>query len=93
VTSVDWFADFILAPILARFGSMHPAVSVELRTDGRLFNLSRGDSEVALRFRQFEQENLIERRVAHVSFGLYATLAYLEQHGEPARHPAHPRLD
>jgi len=83
VTSVDWFADFILAPILARFGSMHPAVSVELHTDGRLFNLSRGDSEVAVRFRQFEQEDLIERRVADVSFGLYATLAYFEQHGEP----------
>jgi DNA-binding transcriptional LysR family regulator len=83
VTSVDWFADFVLAPVLARFGSMHPAVAVELHTEGRLFNLSRGDAEIALRFRQFEQEDLVERKVAEVSFGLYASPAYLAEHGEP----------
>jgi DNA-binding transcriptional LysR family regulator len=83
VTSIDWFADYILAPVLARFGSMYPAVSVELHTEGRLFNLSRGDAEIALRFREFDQENLVQRKVADVSFGLYASATYLAQHGEP----------
>jgi DNA-binding transcriptional LysR family regulator len=83
VTSLDWFADFILAPVLARFASIHPGISVELHTDGRLFNLSRGDAEIALRFLPFEQEDLVERRVADVSFGLYASTRYLDRHDVP----------
>ncbi|QCI67119.1 LysR family transcriptional regulator [Phreatobacter stygius] len=83
VTSLDWLGDCVVAPIVARFGSLHRLVSVELINDGRVFNLSRHEADIAFRFRSFEQEDLIERKVADIGYGLYAAPAYLERLGPP----------
>ncbi len=83
VTSLDWLGEHVVAPIAAHFGALHPLVDLELLNEGRVFNLSRGDADVAFRFGPFEQENLVERKVADVAFGLYAAPAYLARHGMP----------
>lgn len=83
VTSLAWFGDDVLAPLLARFSARHPRVAIDLVNDPRRFNLARRDADVALRIGSFDQEDLIERKVAEVSYGLYASVAYLDRHGRP----------
>ena len=83
VTSLAWFGDDILAPLLARFSGRHKLVTIDLINDPRRFNLSRREADVALRIGSFHQEYLIERKVGDVSYGLYASADYLDRHGRP----------
>lgn len=84
VTTLAWFGDDVLAPLLARFSRQHELVTIDLVNDPRLFNLSRRDADIALRIPgSFEQEDVVERKVAEVSYGLYASAAYLQRHGNP----------
>jgi DNA-binding transcriptional LysR family regulator len=83
VTSLAWFGDDVLAPLLARFSARHKLVTIDLINDPRRFNLSRRDADIALRIGSFHQEYLVERRVGDVSYGLYASADYLNRHGQP----------
>jgi DNA-binding transcriptional LysR family regulator len=83
VTSLAWFGDDVLAPLLARFGARHARVIIDLINDPRRFNLARREADIALRLGAFDQENLLERTVAEVSYGLYASVGYLDRHGRP----------
>jgi len=83
VTSLAWFGDDVLAPLLARFSARHKLVSIDLINDPRRFNLVRGEADIALRIGSFHQEYLVERRVGDVSYGLYASADYLDRHGRP----------
>lgn len=83
VTSLDWLGDEVLAPMLARFGGLHPGLQIELLNDGKVFNLARREADMAFRFGSFAQENLVERRVGEVRYALYASEGYLERHGRP----------
>lgn len=84
VTSLGWFGDDVLAPLLARFGAEHRRVTIELVNDPRRFNLFRREADIALRVGSFDQEELVQRTVATVSYGLYASPEYLNSHGHPA---------
>lgn len=83
VTSLGWFGDDVLAPLLARFSARHKGVAIDLINDPRLFNLSRLEADIALRIGSFEQGDLVQRKVAEVSYGLYASIDYLDRHGNP----------
>jgi DNA-binding transcriptional LysR family regulator len=83
LTSLAWFGDDVLAPLLARFSARHPRVTIDLINDPRRFNLARRDADIALRIGSFDQEDLVERTVAEVSYGLYASVGYLDRHGRP----------
>lgn len=83
LTSLGWFGDDILAPLLARFTARHKLVTIDLINDPRRFNLARREADIAVRIGNFDQEDLVERKVADISYGLYASLPYLERHGEP----------
>jgi DNA-binding transcriptional LysR family regulator len=83
LTSLAWFGDDILAPLLARFAAQHEHVTIDLINDPRRFNLSRREADIAVRIGSFDQEDLVERKVADISYGLYASPAYLERHGQP----------
>src|SRR5512132_2448223 len=80
LTSLAWFGDDVLAPLLARFCARHPFVTVNLINDPRRFNLSRREADIAVRIGNFDQEDLVERKVAEVSYGLYASQSYLACH-------------
>ncbi|WP_026792017.1 LysR family transcriptional regulator [Pleomorphomonas oryzae] len=83
VTTLDWLGDRIVAPTAAAFGRLHPLVSVEVVNDPRLVNLSRREADIAIRFLPFDKEDLYERRIADVAYGLYASHAFLEKLGPP----------
>jgi DNA-binding transcriptional LysR family regulator len=86
VTSLAWFGDDVLAPLLARFGALHPSVTIDLINDPRLFNLARREADVALRVGSgsfANEKHLVARRVADVAYGVYASAGYLDRHGRP----------
>jgi DNA-binding transcriptional LysR family regulator len=83
VTSLEWFGDEVLAPLLAKFAVRHAFVAINLVNDPRRFNLSRGEADLALRIGTFDQQGLIERKVADVSYGLYASREYMKRRGKP----------
>lgn len=83
LTSLAWFGDDVLAPMLARFGMRHRHVTIDMINDPRRFNLSRLEADIAVRIGSFDQEDLVERKVADVSYGLYASHSYLNRHGAP----------
>lgn len=81
----DWIATRLLAAPLSRFTIAHPGVTVELIADFRLIDLARREADVALRFMPFTGNAIMQRRLTHVSYGLYAAPAYLERHGAPGQ--------
>ncbi|GAA0720030.1 LysR family transcriptional regulator [Dokdonella soli] len=83
VTSLDWLGDEVIAPMLARFGAVHPGLVIELVNDTKVFNLARREADLAFRFGSFAQENLVERRIGEIAYALYASENYLERHGSP----------
>jgi DNA-binding transcriptional LysR family regulator len=83
VTSLAWFGDDVIAPLLARFSARHKLVTIDLMSDPRRFNLPRREADIAVRIGSFHQEYLVERKVADVSYGLYASADYLDRYGRP----------
>jgi DNA-binding transcriptional LysR family regulator len=83
VTSLDWLGDHLIAPAAADFGATHPLVDVHLINESRLFNLSRREADIALRFGSFKQQDLVVQRIADVTYSLYASQAYIDRYGMP----------
>ena len=75
VSSLDWFSVYILTPVFADFSKKHPGVTIELITDARLFSLARREADLVLRIQPFEETEVIQRKLMHVDYGLYAARA------------------
>lgn len=71
VASSEWFGRYLLAPILAEFGRVHPRVVVELLTEPRLRDLGRREADLSFRIKPFDEPELVSRRVLHVPYALY----------------------
>jgi DNA-binding transcriptional LysR family regulator len=67
----DWFGTFMLAPVLAEFGRLHPRVCVELLTDARLYSLPRREADMVFRIKPFDEPEVISRRLIHIAYALY----------------------
>jgi DNA-binding transcriptional LysR family regulator len=92
VTSIAGLAG-LLTPVLAAFQAEHPPVVVRYLTDTRVFRLDYGEAHVAIRAGAVPQEpdNVVQPLV-RLRSGLYASKAYVTQHGLPATEadfPAH----
>lgn len=83
VTSISGLAG-LLSPVLTSFQCQHPALIVRFLTDLRLFRLDYGEAHVAIRAGAIPEEpdNVVQPLI-RVRTGLYATRAYVEQHGKP----------
>ena len=71
-----------LLPIIERFHLLHSQVRVEFVTSDRYLDLTKGEADVALRSGDTEDE-LIGRKIADSIWAVYASHAYIEQHGKP----------
>ena len=77
LTTTESLAVEIVAPIVAAFRRSHPLLGIEIVAATRLLSLTRREADVALRFARFPQSDLVVRKVASLSFGLYASPDYL----------------
>lgn len=73
ISCAEWFAGYVLAPVLAELTRRHPAVVPEIIASYRLLNLSRRDADVAFRLVPFTEPDIVQRRLMTISYGLYGT--------------------
>jgi DNA-binding transcriptional LysR family regulator len=83
ITATEWMIRSVLGPLLAPFASAHPALELELLADPRHLNLARREADIAIRASAFEEKEIVQRPLGAVSFGLYASDAYLARSGSP----------
>ncbi|SDR12509.1 transcriptional regulator, LysR family [Rhizobiales bacterium GAS191] len=83
LTAPEWYGARVLSPHLGAFCALHPDIMIELVTDARPMSLTQREADIALRLRRFEQDGLVQRKVADMPFGLYAAPSYLDRHGAP----------
>jgi DNA-binding transcriptional LysR family regulator len=85
----------LAAPAVAELLRQYPNVRVDLDLSPRRVDLIAEGFDLAVRLGVLPDSSLIVRQVASLSVGLYASPAYLKQHGEPttpADLGAHDRL-
>jgi DNA-binding transcriptional LysR family regulator len=75
---------FVLPPILARFRTRFPQITIELALSNRNENLLRGEADIAVRMERPRQEAIVARHAGAVRIGLYAHRDYIRAHGMPA---------
>jgi DNA-binding transcriptional LysR family regulator len=75
----------VRAKLLERFQLTHPGVTVEMVMSDRFLDLAKGDADVAIRAGQPDDETLIGKKLADVSWGLFASSEYLRRHGRLER--------
>ena len=83
ITTVEAFGSRIVVPALAALQASHPGITVELITGTRSLSLARREADIAIRLASFQQHDAVVSRIADMAFGLYASVAYLDQHGAP----------
>jgi DNA-binding transcriptional LysR family regulator len=75
----------LLAPIFDRFQVRHPGVRLEFLVTDRALDLSKGEADIALRGGPPKDSALIGRKLADVTWLVYASRAYVNRHGAPQR--------
>jgi DNA-binding transcriptional LysR family regulator len=86
VTTADDLADRLLPRHLAAFRHAHPAITIDLVTDARVFDLARGEADVAIRpVRPPTSSALVARKICDMGGALYASSEYLARKGRPRR--------
>lgn len=84
LTAIAGISDLVV-PVLGRFQQLHPAVSIRLLTDVRIFRLDYGEAHVAIRAGTAPQEpDNVVQPLPSLRSGLYAAHSYAEAHGLPA---------
>ena len=83
VTTTDTIGlEFVMAAIRGLHNE-HPDVRVLLDTSTQVQNLAKREADIAVRTIKPDNPDLLTRRLAAWPMGLFASAAYLEQHGEP----------
>lgn len=73
-----------LPGVMQRFRSEHPDILVDIGISFQSYNLAQREADIALRWNSpGEQNSLIGRKVADVSFGMFASPEYLALAGAP----------
>jgi DNA-binding transcriptional LysR family regulator len=73
------------SPLLERFKVKHPKLRVEFVMSDKYVDLAKGEADVALRSGDTDDGELVGRRIADSLWAVYASRAYIEQHGKPER--------
>jgi DNA-binding transcriptional LysR family regulator len=84
VTAPADLSELVLAEVVTRYTARYPAVSVELHLTGRVVDLVGEGFDAALRVAsRLRDSTLVVRKVAALTFQLYAAPRYLARRGAP----------
>jgi DNA-binding transcriptional LysR family regulator len=73
ISSAEWFAGHVLAPVLSELTCRHPAIVPEVIASYRLLDLSRREADVAFRIVPFTEPDIVQRRLMRMPYGLYGS--------------------
>src|SRR5205814_1212966 len=72
-------------PLIDAFHARYPSLRVELVVSDRILDLSKGEAEIAIRVAiqigEPKDGALVRRKIADVSWSVYASRTYLERYG------------
>jgi len=71
ITALDGFLDTIVVPALPAFLHQHPGIEVTLESDLRLFELTRGEADIAIRSVKPVEPEMVARPLGTVATGFY----------------------
>jgi DNA-binding transcriptional LysR family regulator len=75
------------SPLIDAFHARYPGLRIELVISDRVLDLSKGEAEIAIRVAirdgEPKDEALVRRKIADVSWSVYASRGYLERYGRP----------
>ncbi len=71
--------------LFEEFNARYAGLNVELIMSDRFLDLSKGEADIAIRAGEPDDDTLVGRKIADVSWGLYGSRSYVERHGQPAR--------
>lgn len=71
ISSADWFASYVLAPVLSELLKRYPLIVPEVIAGHRLFDLTRRDADIAFRIVPFTEPDIVQRRLVTMNYGLY----------------------
>ncbi len=73
-----------LTKIMADMRKQYPQLVVELNAENHIVDLSKGEADIAIRFRKPTEQDLVCRRAVEVGWGVFAAKDYIAKHGMPA---------
>jgi DNA-binding transcriptional LysR family regulator len=82
LTTSDAFSTYVVRQ-LPKLRERHPALTVEILGGNTVFDLSRGEADLAIRMVPTTQPDLICRKVGVAGWSLYAAEDYLSRRGRP----------
>ena len=83
VTTSEGFSGFLVRQ-LAELRAQHPTLVVEVLTSNTSLDIARREADLAIRFVETTQADLICKRLTDVGWSLYASAGYLGRAGAPA---------
>jgi DNA-binding transcriptional LysR family regulator len=83
VTTTTGFGTLWLAPRLSKLYDKYPDLKVDLMLEERVLDLPMREADVAIRFKEPSQADLVRKRLMTVNMALYASRAYLDLNGTP----------
>ena len=76
-------AEAVIAPSLPGLYALYPQLHIDIVVDDRLADMARDGIDIAIRTGDVHSDNLVARTMGHANRTLYASPAYLAQHGTP----------
>lgn len=80
ITAIDMLAFWLLPDHLRRFRETHPGIEVEIVVGNEALNLSRRETDIALRIGNTPPETLVGRKVGQLEFAIYGAPDYCAAH-------------
>ena len=71
ISCADWFASYVLAPVLCELSQRCPLIVPEIIPGHRLFDLARREADLAFRIVPFTEPDIVQCRLATLDYGLY----------------------
>lgn len=82
LTTSEAFSDYLVRH-LSQLQERYPALTVEILGGNRVFDIARGEADIAVRMTATTQSELICRRVGDAGWSLYASKEYVARCGVP----------
>ena len=85
ITAPYGFGRRRLVPLLAQFSALHPQLRIQLELSDELLDLIAGGFDLAIRYGELRDSNLVARELVQNRRILCASPDYLRRHGQPHR--------
>lgn len=72
ISAADWFAAYVLPPVIQTLIGEHPGIVPELVVSARRYDLSRREADIVFRVVPFEEPGVVQCRLLLIDYGLYA---------------------